>query len=74
MSVIIIVAILRGDPLLTTVPFALVLTVAANPVAMPTVLSITMAVGAHLLAKKGAIVTRLAAIEELAGMDLLCSE
>lgn len=73
-SVIIIVAIFRGDPLLTTLPFALVLTVAANPVAMPTVLSNTMAVGAHLLAKKGAIVTRLAAIEELAGMDLLCSE
>ena len=65
--VIIAVAIFRGDPILTTLQFALVLTVAAIPVAMPTVLSVTMAVGARLLAKKEAIVSRLAAIEELAG-------
>ena len=73
-TVIITVAIFRGDPILTTLQFALVLTVAAIPVAMPTVLSVTMAVGARLLAKKEAIVTRLAAIEELAGMDVLCSD
>ncbi|WP_322757625.1 HAD-IC family P-type ATPase [Synechococcus sp. CBW1107] len=73
-SVIITVAVLRGDPLLTTLQFALVLTVAAIPVAMPTVLSVTMAVGARLLTKQGAIVTRLAAIEELAGVDVLCSD
>ncbi|MEA5443320.1 plasma-membrane proton-efflux P-type ATPase [Cyanobium gracile] len=73
-SVIITVSLLRGDPLLTTLQFALVLTVAAIPVAMPTVLSVTMAVGARLLTKKGAIVTRLAAIEELAGVDVLCSD
>jgi H+-transporting ATPase len=54
--------------------FALVLTVAAIPVAMPTVLSVTMAVGARLLAKKEAIVSRLVAIEELAGVDVLCSD
>jgi H+-transporting ATPase len=41
---------------------------------MPTVLSVTMAVGARLLAKKEAIVTRLSAIEELAGVDVLCSD
>ena len=50
------------------------LLVAAIPVAMPTVLSVTMAVGARLLAKKEAIVTRLSAIEELAGVDVLCSD
>ena len=54
--------------------FALVLTVAAIPVAMPTVLSVTMAVGARLLAGKRAIVSRLAAIEELAGVDVLCAD
>jgi H+-transporting ATPase len=43
-------------------------------VAMPTVLSVTMAVGARLLAAKQAIVSRLVAIEELAGMDVLCSD
>jgi H+-transporting ATPase len=68
------VALFRGDPMLTTLQFALVLTVAAIPVAMPTVLSVTMAVGARLLAKKEAIVSRLAAIEELAGVDVLCSD
>jgi H+-transporting ATPase len=73
-SVIIAVALLRGDRMLTTLQFALVLTVAAIPVAMPTVLSVTMAVGARLLARKEAIVTRLAAIEELAGVDVLCSD
>jgi H+-transporting ATPase len=72
--VIIAVALFRGDPMLTTLQFALVLTVAAIPVAMPTVLSVTMAVGARLLAKKEAIVTRLAAVEELAGVDVLCAD
>ncbi len=71
---IISVALLRGDRFPTTLQFALVLTVAAIPVAMPTVLSVTMAVGARLLARKKAIVSRLVAIEELAGMDVLCTD
>lgn len=73
-AVIIAVSIFRGDRILTTLQFALVLTVAAIPVAMPTVLSVTMAVGARLLAKKEAIVSRLVAIEELAGVDVLCAD
>ena len=73
-AVIIVVAVFRGDRILTTLQFALVLTVAAIPVAMPTVLSVTMAVGARLLAKKEAIVSRLVAIEELAGVDVLCAD
>ncbi|MGD0540665.1 MAG: plasma-membrane proton-efflux P-type ATPase, partial [Tepidisphaeraceae bacterium] len=73
-AAIVIVAIYRGDPILSTLQFALVLTVAAIPVAMPTVLSVTMAVGARLLAKKQAIVSRLVAIEELAGVDVLCAD
>jgi H+-transporting ATPase len=68
------IALSRHDPLLDTFEFALVLLVAAIPVAMPTVLSVTMAVGAQLLAKRQAIVTRLSAIEELAGVDILCSD
>ena len=73
-AAIIAAAILRGDRVLTTLQFALVLTVAAIPVAMPTVLSVTMAVGARLLAKKKAIVSKLVAIEELAGVDVLCAD
>ncbi|MGB7729016.1 MAG: plasma-membrane proton-efflux P-type ATPase [Candidatus Acidiferrum sp.] len=73
-AVIITFALFHHDPVLTTLEFALVLLVAAIPVAMPTVLSVTMAVGARLLAKKEAIVTKLSAIEELAGVDTLCSD
>jgi H+-transporting ATPase len=73
-AVIITVAIFRGDRVLTTLQFALILTVAAIPVAMPTVLSVTMAVGARLLAGKQAIVSKLVAIEELAGVDVLCAD
>ena len=73
-ALIVLVSILRGNALLSTLQFALVLTVAAIPVAMPTVLSVTMAVGAQLLARKKAIVSRLVAIEELAGVDILCSD
>ena len=73
-ALILVFALFRGDKVLTTLEFCLVLLVAAIPVAMPTVLSVTMAVGARLLAKKEAIVTRLPAIEELAGVDVLCSD
>lgn len=73
-TIIIIVAILRGDPILTTLQFALVLTIAAIPVAMPTVLSVTMAIGARSLAKKEAIVSKLVSIEELAGVDVCCAD
>jgi H+-transporting ATPase len=73
-AIIIGFAIYRGDPILSTLQFALVLTIAAIPVAMPTVLSVTMAVGARLLARKQAVVSRLVAIEELAGVDILCAD
>ena len=71
---ILAVALFRDDNMVTTLQFALVLTVAAIPVAMPTVLSVTMAVGAGVLAKKEAIVSRLASVEEMAGIDILCSD
>jgi H+-transporting ATPase len=72
--VIFMVAIFRGDSPVSVLQFALVLTVAAVPVAMPAVLSVTMALGAQVLARKQAIVTRLSAVEELAGVDILCSD
>lgn len=73
-AVILTVALFRGDPMTEALQFALVLTVAAIPVALPTVLSVTMAVGARLLSAKETIVSRLVAIEELSGMDILCSD
>jgi len=68
------VALFRHTPLLKTLQFALILTVAAIPVALPMVLSVTMAVGAEKLARMRAIVSRLVAIEELAGADMLCAD
>jgi H+-transporting ATPase len=68
------VALFRHDPFGETLLFALILTVAAIPVALPAVLSVTMAVGAERLAKMKAIVSRLVSIEEMAGMDILCSD
>lgn len=52
----------------------LVLLIASIPVAMPTVMTVTNALGALALSKKKAIVSRLEAIEELAGVDILCSD
>jgi H+-transporting ATPase len=73
-ALIIGVAISRHDSLLQVVQFVLVLTIAAVPVAMPAVLSVTMALGAKMLAAKRAIVTKLTAVEEVAGIDVLCSD
>jgi len=64
----------RNAPWLELMQFALILTVASIPVAMPAVLSMTMAVGAMALSKHKAIVTRLESIEEMASMDVLCSD
>jgi len=73
-SFIFIVEIFRDASFLQTLKFSLVLTVAAIPVAMPAVLSVTLAMGAMALAKKEAIVSKMVAIEEMAGMDILCSD
>ena len=72
--IILMVALFRHENLIEIARFALVLTVAAIPVALPAVLSVTMAVGALNLARKQAIVSRLTAIEELAGVDVFCSD
>jgi H+-transporting ATPase len=71
---IIFVALFRHESMLEILRFSLVLTVAAIPVALPAVLSVTMAVGAVNLARRQAIVSRLSAIEELAGVDVFCSD
>jgi H+-transporting ATPase len=73
-AILLLTMLVRGEPVLTLFQFALILVVAAIPVAMPAVLSVTMAIGAVVLARKKAILTRLEAIEEMAGMDILCSD
>jgi H+-transporting ATPase len=73
-SAVFVAALFRQANPLEILQFALVLTVAAIPVALPAVLTVTMAIGAIALAKKEAIVSKLVSIEEMAGVDILCSD
>ncbi len=66
--------LVRDQSWMEVLIFALILTVAGIPVALPAVLSVTMAVGSRQLARKKAIVSRLAAMEELAGVKILFSD
>lgn len=75
LSIILIVfEVSRGIPVVALLEFVLILVVASIPVAMPAVLSITMAMGALALSKKKAIVSHLQSIEEMAGISILCSD
>lgn len=75
LSIILVVTeLFRGVPALRLVEFVLILVVASIPVAMPAVLSVTMALGALALSRMKAIVSRLQSIEEMAGIDILCSD
>ena len=73
-GILIGVEIDRGMPLLDLISFVLIVVVASIPVALPAVLSVTMALGALALSRMKAIVSRLEAIEEMAGVDLLCTD
>lgn len=73
-TIITVVGLFRQEGALQLLQFGLVLLVAAIPAAMPAVLSVSMAVGAEVLAKKEAIVSKLVAIEEMAGVDVLCAD
>ena len=73
-SAVFIAELFRHANPLAILQFVLVLVVASIPVALPAVLTVTMAVGAIALAKKEAIVSKLVSIEEMAGVDVLCSD
>lgn len=65
---------IQGRPYRPGIDNLLVLLIGGIPIAMPTVLSVTMAIGSHRLSQQGAITKRMTAIEEMAGMDVLCSD
>ncbi len=73
-SLIFVAGLIRHESFFDILGFALVLTIASIPVAQPAVLSVTLTVGAMAMAKKKAIVSKLTAIEELAGMEVLFSD
>ncbi len=71
---IIVAGILRAEPLMDVLLFAMVITIAGIPQALPAVMSVTMTIGAKRLARKKAIVSRLSAMEEMAGLQVLCTD
>lgn len=64
----------RSNPIVQILEFTLAITVIGVPVGLPVVVTTTMAVGASYLAKEKAIVQKLAAIESLAGVEILCTD
>jgi H+-transporting ATPase len=71
---VIVYALVTRMPLLDILPFTLILLVASVPAALPATFAIATALGAQELAQQGVLVTNLAAIEEAAGMDVLCTD
>lgn len=71
---VLLYAALAGMSLGDILPFALILLVASVPVALPATFTVATALGALELARQGVLVTRLSAIEEAAGMEVLCSD
>lgn len=69
-----VVAVLRGLPLLGLLPLLLLLLLSAVPVALPVMFTVSMAVGANELGRRGVLVTRLSAAEDAATMDVLCAD
>lgn len=69
---VVAVVVIRGTPLIDSLPFVLMLLVASIPHALPTMFTMSAALGASALAEKGILVTRLAAIQDAAAMDVLC--
>jgi len=72
LAVVIVLSLIRHAPLLEMIPLMLVLLMSAVPVALPVMFTVSMAVGAKELAKRGVLVTRLSAAEDAATMDVLC--
>jgi H+-transporting ATPase len=73
-AAVLVYAVETGMKASEILPFALILLVASVPVALPATFTVATALGALELARQGVLVTRLSAIEEAAGMDVLCSD
>ena len=72
LSVVVVLSLIRGAPLVEMIPLMLVLLMSAVPVALPVMFTVSMAIGSAQLAKRGVLVTRLSASEDAATMDVLC--
>jgi len=68
------VALVGGQRLVDVLPISLVLLMSAIPVALPVMFTVSMAVGARALGRRGVLVTQLRAVEDAANMDVLCAD
>ena len=73
-AVLLLYALVTHLPLREVVPFCLILLVASVPAALPAMFTLSAALGTQELAKRGVLVSRLAAIEEAAAMDVLATD
>lgn len=72
LGVVLILSLVRGNPLLEMIPLLLILLMSAIPLSLPVMFTVSMAVGSRELAKRGVLITRLSAVEDAATMDVLC--
>jgi plasma-membrane proton-efflux P-type ATPase len=73
-SVVVIASLIEGFSFFEILPLSLVLLMSAVPVALPVMFTVSMAVGAVELARRGVLITRLSAAEDAANMDVLCAD
>lgn len=69
---VIVIGHIRGTSMTEVLPLSLVLLMGAVPIALPVMFTVSSAIGANDLGKKGVLVTRLSATEDAATMQVLC--